>query len=80
MIYRNIDDVTVYPSDTSLGAGTVPYLVNVKHPQAQLQSFLADNYSHVWDGSLRSCLYAGSFQGGPTSVPSWSHLILAIAT
>ena len=60
-------DVTAYPSDNSLGEGTVPYVVNVKHPQAQPQSFLADHYSYVWDGSPKLCLYAGSSQGGPIS-------------
>ena len=60
-------DVTAHPSDTSLGEGTLPYVVNVKHPQAQLRSFLADHYSHVWDGSPKPCLYAGSSQGGPIS-------------
>lgn len=60
-------DVTAHPSDTSLGEGTVPYVVNVKHPQARLRSFLADHYSHVWDGSPKPCLYAGSSQGGSIS-------------
>ena len=60
-------DVTAYSSTTSLGEGTVPYVVNVKHPQAQLRSFLADHYSHVWDGSPKPCLYAGGSQGGPIS-------------
>jgi len=41
--------------------------VNVKHPQAQLRSFLADYYNRVWDGSPRPCLYAGSAQAGPIS-------------
>ena len=60
-------DVTAHSSDTSLGEGTLPYVVNVKHPQAQLRSFLADHYSHVWDGSPKPCLYAGSSQGGSIS-------------
>ena len=42
----------------------VPYVVNVKHPQASLRSFLANYYSIVWDGSTKPCLYAGSSQGG----------------
>ena len=42
-------------------------MVNVKHPQAPLRSFLADYYGHVWDGSPKPCLYAGSSQGGPIS-------------
>ena len=29
-------DVTAHPSDSSLEEGTVPYVVDVKHPQAQL--------------------------------------------
>ena len=57
-------DVTAYPSTNSLGEGTVPYVVNVKHPQAPLRSFLANYYSIVWDGSPKPCLYAGSSQGG----------------
>ena len=57
-------DVTAHPSDTSLGEGTLPYVVNVQHPQAQLWSFLADQYSHVLDGSPKPCLYEGSSQGG----------------
>ena len=61
------NDITAYSSDNSLAEGTVPYLVNVKHPRAQPRSFLADHYSHVWDGSPKSCLYAGSSQGGPIS-------------
>ena len=60
-------DVTAHPSDTSLGEGTVPYVVNVKHPQAQLRSFLADHYNLVWDESFKPCLYAGSSQGGSIS-------------
>ena len=39
-------------------------MVNVKHPQASLRSFLANYYSIVWDGSTKPCLYAGSSQGG----------------
>ena len=39
-------------------------MVNVKHPQASLRSFLASYHSIVWDGSTKPCLYAGSSQGG----------------
>ena len=46
---------------------TVPIVVNVKHLQAQPRSFLADHYGHVWNGSPKPCLYAGSSQGGPIS-------------
>ena len=41
--------------------------MNVKHPQAQLRSFLADHYNLVWDESFKPCLYAGSSQGGSIS-------------
>ena len=39
-------------------------MVNVKHPQASLRSFLASYHSIVWDGSAKPSLYAGSSQGG----------------
>jgi len=41
--------------------------VTINHPQAEERAFVADLYHRIWDRTLKPCLYAGNYQGGPIS-------------